>query len=64
MFIQDYVKVLPILTPQAPISHFMTYGGSECIKMIQKNNKITCIYFSLCWVGGKINQPGQLAPRG
>ena len=42
----------------------MTYGGSEFIKMIQKNNKITCIYFYLCWAGGKINRPGQLAPGG
>ena len=32
--------------------------------MIQKNNKITCIYFYLCWAGGKINRPGQLAPGG
>ena len=64
IFIQNDVKVLPILTPQAPISHFMTYGGTEFIKMIQKNNKITCTYFYLCWAGGKINRPGQLAPRG
>ena len=42
----------------------MTDGGSEFIKMIQKNNKITCICFYLCWAGGKINRPGQLAPRG
>ena len=32
--------------------------------MIQKNNKITYIYFYLCWRGGKINRPGQLAPGG
>ena len=54
IFIQDDVKVLPILTPQAPISTFMTYGGSEFIKMIQKNNKISFIYFNLCWAGVKI----------
>ena len=42
----------------------MTYGGSEFIKMILKNNKITCIFFYLCWAGGKINRPGQLAPGG
>ena len=64
IFIQDDVKVFPILTPQAPISHFKTCIGPEFIKMIQKNNKIKYIYFYLCWRGGKINQPGQLAPRG
>ena len=32
--------------------------------MMQKNNKITCLYFYLCWAGGKINRPGQLAPGG
>ena len=34
--------------------------------MIQKNNKITCIYFYLCWAGGggKINWPGQRTPGG
>ena len=32
--------------------------------MIQKNNKITCIYFYLCLAGYKINRPGQLAPGG
>ena len=30
----------------------MTYGGPEFIKMIQKNNKITYIFFYLCWRGG------------
>ena len=30
----------------------MTYGGPEFIKMIQKNNKITYIYFYMCWGGG------------
>ena len=40
----------------------MTYGGPEFIKMIQKNNKITYIYFTCVGGGGKINQPGQLAP--
>ena len=29
----------------------MTYGGSEFIKMIQKNNKIIYIYIYLCWRG-------------
>ena len=48
---QDDVEVLPILTPQAPISHFKTCIGPEFIKMIQKNNKITYIYFYLCWRG-------------
>ena len=32
--------------------------------MIQTNNKITCIFFYLCWEGGKINRPGQLLPPG
>ena len=50
---QDDVKVLPILTPQAPISHSMTFGGPEFIKMIQKNNKITYIYIFTCVGGGK-----------
>ena len=40
----------------------MTYGGSEFIKMIQKINKMTGFFFYLCWAGGKINRPGQLAP--
>ena len=43
------------------MSHVMTYGGSEFIKMIQESNKMTCIFLYLCWVGGKINQPGQLS---
>ena len=33
----------PILSPQALISHFMTYGGPGFIKIIQKNNTLTCI---------------------
>ena len=31
----------------------MTYGGSEFIKMTQKNNKITCIFFLLVLGGGQ-----------
>ena len=41
----------------------MTYGGSEFSKMIQKKNKMSCI-FLLVLGEGKINRPGQLAPRG
>ena len=32
--------------------------------MIQKNNILTCIIFISVGQGGKINRPGQLAPRG
>ena len=53
----------PILTPQASISHFMTYGEPEFNKMIQKNSILTCIIFLLVLVGGKIKRPGQLATR-
>ena len=42
----------------------MTYGESKFIKMNQKKNKMTCIFLYLCWAGGKINRPGQLAPWG
>ena len=54
---------LPILTPQAPISHFMTSGRSEFIKTIQKNNKITCIFFLLVlgWGGGGQDKPAGTA---
>ena len=44
----------PILTPQASISHFMTYGGPECIKMIQKNNIMIHIYLLLLGEGQAI----------
>ena len=55
----------PILTPHASISHFMTYGGPEFIKMIPKNNKMTYFFFFLLVFGGiKMNLPGQLVPRG
>ena len=54
----------PILTPHASISHFMTYGGPEFIKMIPKNNKMTLLFFLLVFGGIKINLPGQLVPRG
>ena len=42
----------------------MTYGGSEFIKMIQKNNKMACIFFTFFGRGGggRINWPGQFAP--
>ena len=57
---QDDVEVLPILTPQAPISHFKTCIGPEFIKMIQKNNKITNIYIFTC-VGGGQDKPAWTA---
>ena len=38
--------VLPIITLQAPISDFMTYGGSQFIKMIQKNKKKDMYFFT------------------
>ena len=42
----------PIFSQQASISHFMTYGGTESIKMIQKNNILTCIIFISVGRGG------------
>ena len=53
--------VLPILTSQAPFSHFMTYGGSKFIKMIQKNNKITGIFFTCAGGGGGQDKPAWTA---
>ena len=43
----------------------MTHGGPEFIEILQKNNKMTYIYFTFVLLGGgggKINRPGQLAP--
>ena len=42
----------------------MPNGGSEFVKMIQKNNKCHVFFFCLCCAGGKINRAGQLAPGG
>ena len=39
---------------------FMTYGGSDFIRMLQKNNKITCNVFLLTFGGGQDNWPWQL----
>ena len=54
----------PILTLRAPISHFMTYGGPEFIKMIQKNNKMTCIIFFFTCVGQGATGLDSLLTRG
>ena len=31
---------------QASISHFMTDGGPDFVEMIQKENKMACIFFT------------------
>ena len=65
--------VLPLLTPQAPISHFKTYGGYEFIKMKQKNNMYNFLLvlgggqdkpaWTACPPGGEDNQGGGKIPR-
>ena len=44
----------PKLTPQPSISHFMTYGGPEFIKMIQKNNIMTCVFLLVMGEGQEL----------
>ena len=52
MMLNNVWIVLPILTPQVPIFHFMTNGGSEFIKMMQKHNKMTSIFLLVLGGGG------------
>ena len=50
----------PKLTPQPSISHFMTYGGPEFIKMIQKNNIMTCVFLLVMGEGQELLGGGDL----
>ena len=56
MMLNNVWIVLPILTPQVPIFHFMTNGGSEFIKMMQKHNKMTSIFLLVLGGGGQDKQ--------